>query len=330
MSYNKTMVFTATSGTILLVAFFVACGTKSNASNNAPLATPVANTASQPEDEAPTPEKTGGFDGKRAHAHVAKQVAFGPRPSGSPAITQLQQYIQSELASYGCKVDTDQFSADTPVGRLPMKNIVARIPGEKPGIILLATHYDTLLSPNFVGADDAGSSTGLMLELARLLCPKPQRYAVWITFFDGEEAMKQWSDTDSRYGSRQMAAKMAMSGDLRKIKAFLLADIVGTRPPRFKRESDSTKWLVDLVWGEAKRLGYGNVFLDESLEVSDDHDPFLKRGVPCVDVIDLENYPGGNLYYWHTPEDTLDKVSAKSLAITGHVFVESLKQLQAK
>jgi Zn-dependent M28 family amino/carboxypeptidase len=169
-----------------------------------------------------------------------------------------------------------------------------------------------------------------MLELARLLCSQHGSYQVWITFFDGEEAMKEWSDTDSRYGSRQMAAKMAMSGDLAKIKAFLLADIVGTRPPRFKRESDSTKWLVDLVWGVAKRLGYGDVFLDESLEVSDDHDPFLKRKVPSVDVIDLENYPGGNLYYWHTPEDTLDKVSPKSLAITGHVFLESVKQLQSK
>ena len=281
-------------------------------------------------DDAPPAEKTGGFDGKRAYAQVAKQVGFGPRPSGSPAIAQLQEYIQNELTSYGCKVDVDSFSADTPAGRLPMKNIVAKIPGDKPGIILLATHYDTKLMPNFVGADDAGSSTGVMLELARLLCPKRGGYQVWITFFDGEEAMKEWSDTDSRYGSGQMAAKMAISGDLRKVKALLLADIVGTRPPRFKRESDSTKWLVDLVWGVAKKLGYGNVFLDESLEVSDDHDPFLKRNIPCVDVIDLENYPGGNLYYWHTPQDTLDKISAKSLAITGHVFLESVKQLQSK
>jgi len=211
-----------------------------------------------------------------------------------------------------------------------MKNIVAKIPGEKPGIIMLATHYDTVLVPNFVGADDAGSSTGVMLELARLLCSKHDRYAVWITFFDGEEAMKQWSDIDSRYGSRQMAAKLAISGDLPKVKALMLADIVGTRPPRFKRDDDSTKWLVDLVWGIAKKLGYGDVFLDQSLSVQDDHNPFAKRNVPVVDVIDLENYSGGNLYYWHTPQDTLDKVSPRSLAITGHVFLESLTQLQSK
>ena len=315
--------------TLVLCAAVVA-GCKAKADGGAASVGTTAPTAQQAGDEAPPAQQTGGFDGKRAFALVAKQVGFGPRPSGSAAIGQLQEYIQSELTSYGCKVDVDLFSADTPAGRLPMKNIVAKIPGDKPGIIMLATHYDTALLPNFVGADDGGSSTGVMLELARLLCSKHGAYQVWITFFDGEEAMKHWSDTDSRYGSRQMAAKLAMSGDLPKIKAFLLADIVGTHTPHFKREADSTKWLVDLVWDVAKKLGYGNIFLDQSLEVADDHDPFLKRKVPAVDVIDLENYPGGNLYYWHTPEDTLDKVSAKSLAITGHVFLESVKQLQTK
>jgi hypothetical protein len=318
---------------LLCVLAFVGCGEKSDSAPTVNAAVPSpATRASVPSsaDDAPPAEKSGGFEGTRAFAQVAKQVGFGPRPSGSEAIGKLQEYIQSELASYGCKVDTDSFTADTPVGRLPMKNIVAKIPGGKPGIIMLATHYDTKLMKDFVGADDAGSSTGVMLEVARLLCGKPSTYQVWITFFDGEEAMKEWSDTDSRYGSRQMAAKMAMSGDIPKVKAFLLADIVGTRPPRFKRETDSTKWLVDMVWGTAKKLGYGDVFLDQTLEVSDDHDPFLKRKVPCVDVIDLENYPGGNLYYWHTPEDTLDKISAKSLAVTGHVFLESVKELQSK
>jgi len=315
---------------IAFVLVVSGCSTKADSSLAPPFRSAVAVTPQSDDDAAPPAEKTGGFDGKRAFNHVAKQVGFGPRPSGSPAIAQLQQYLQSELTSYGCKVDSDDFHAETPVGRLAMKNIVAKIPGEKPGIIVLATHYDTKLMPNFVGADDAGSSTGVMLELARLLCSKRDRYNVWITFFDGEEAMKDWSDTDSRYGSRQMAAKLAIGGDLPKVKAFMLADIVGTRPPRFKRDDNSTKWLVDLVWRAAKKLGYGDVFLDQSLPVEDDHNPFAKRNVPVVDVIDLENYPNGNLYYWHTPQDTLDKVSPRSLAITGHVFLESLKQLQSK
>jgi Zn-dependent M28 family amino/carboxypeptidase len=288
----------------------------------------VASTPPRTADDAPPPESTGGFDGKRAFAHVAKQVSFGPRPSGSQAILETQDYLQSELKSYGCTVETDSFTADTPIGRLPMKNILVKIPGDKPGAILLGTHYDTKRLENFVGADDGGSSTGVMLELARLLCTLHGRYNVWIVFFDGEEAMKEWSDTDSRYGSRQMAARLANSGDISKIRAFLLADIVGTRTPHFNRESDSTKWLTDLVWGVAKKLGYANTFVDQSEQVSDDHDSFLKRNVPSVDVIDLDRV--NDVPYWHTPQDTLDKISAKTLAIVGHVFLESVKQLQAK
>jgi glutaminyl-peptide cyclotransferase len=284
-----------------------------------------------PADEAPLPDKTGGFDGKRAFAHVAKQVSFGPRPAGSPAIAQTQDYLLAELKSYGCTADVDTFSSDTPAGRIPMKNILVKIPGERPGVILLGTHYDTKRLENFVGADDAGSSTGVMLELARNLCSQHGRYGVWIAFFDGEEAVRpEWQDPDNCYGSRQMAARFANSGDVTKIKAFLLADIVGTRTPHFKRETYSTKALVDLVWGVAKKLGYGNIFVDESSAVEDDHQSFLKRHVPSVDVIDLDNGPGGDVYYWHTPQDSLDKISPKTLAVVGHVFLESVKQLQAK
>src|SRR6266700_4790537 len=220
-----------------------ASGNESNGTaSQPPFMSAVASTPPQAADDAPPPEKTGGFDGKRAFAHVAKQVSFGPRPSGSQAILKMQDYLQSELKSYGCNAETDAFTADTPVGRLPMKNILVKIPGQKPGVILLGTHYDTKKLDNFVGADDGGSSTGVMLELARLLCNQRGRYAVWIAFFDAEEAVKDWSETDSRYGSRQMAARLAISGDISKIRAFLLADIVGTRTPHFKRESSSTKW----------------------------------------------------------------------------------------
>ena len=291
-----------------------------------PFMSALASKPPQTSDDTPPPEKTGGFDGKRTYTLVAKQVAFGPRPSGSPAMAKLQDFLQSELKSYGCTVETDAFTADTPVGRLPMKNFLVKIPGTKPGVILLGTHYDTLLKNNFVGADDGGSSTALMLELARLLCPQHGKYPVWIAFFDGEEAMKQWSDTDSRYGSREMAARLSISGDLKKIRAFLLADIVGGRNARIPRESSSTPALIDLVWNTAHKLGYSALFRDELTEAQDDHDSFMKRGVPAVDVIaDFINNG-----YWHTAEDNMDKISAKTLAIVGHVFLESLKQLQSR
>jgi glutaminyl-peptide cyclotransferase len=301
----------------------------SSSAGAAPFMSTLASAPPRSADEAPPPESTGGFDGSKAFAHVAKQVSFGPRPSGSQALAHLQDYLQSELRSYGCSVEIDSFGADTPVGRLSMKNILVKIPGEKPGIILLGTHYDTLLMDNFVGADDAGSSTAVMLELARLLCSQRGKYAVWIAFFDGEEAMKQWSDTDSRYGSRQMAARFANSGDIKKIRAFLLADIVGGRTPHFLRETTSTPTLTDLVWGAAAKLGYSSIFVnDETSAIEDDHDSFLRRNVPSMDVIDLDRV--NDVPYWHTPQDTLDKISAKTLAIVGHVFLESVNQLQAK
>ena len=290
----------------------------------------VAGNAPSPADEAPAPEKTDGFDGKRAYEQVAKQVSFGPRPAGSAALAKLQDYLQAELKSYGCTVETDSFSADTPAGRLPMKNILLKISGEKPGIILLGTHYDTKRLDDFVGADDSGSSTGVMLEIARVLCAQKQmqKYAVWIAFFDGEEAVnKQWVDPDNRYGSRQMAAQFAASGDLKKIKVFLLADIVGSRKLELKREENSTKSDANLVWKTGQRLGYKDVFVEEEvLAISDDHLSFSSRGVPVVDLIDM-NTTGD---YWHTPQDTLDKISPKSLAIVGHTLLETIKEFQQK
>jgi glutaminyl-peptide cyclotransferase len=281
-------------------------------------------------EDAPAPDTTGGFDGKRAFEHVAKQVGFGPRPSGSQALGQTQEYILTQLKSDGCTTEVDAFSADTPIGRLPMENILVKIPGDDASIILLGTHYDSLLRKDitFVGADDSASSTAVMLELARLLCGKHAKHAVWIAFFDGEEAMKAWSETDSRYGSRQMAARFAASGDISKIKGFLLADMVGSRSLHFARESTSTPALVDLMWATAARLGYSEIFLDASSTTEDDHDSFLKRRVPSMDVIDFDR--AQDVPFWHTAEDTLDKISARSLAISGHVFLETLNELQKK
>ena len=288
---------------------------------------PVPATAPQVPVDALPPEKTGGFDGALAYNHVAKLVSFGPRPSGSQAILLAQDYITSQLSSFGCTVDTDAFSSDTPVGRLPMKNIVAKIPGERQGIILLGTHYDTKRLDNFVGADDGGSSTGLMLEMARRMCEQRPRYSIWIAFFDGEEAVRQqWQDPDNRYGSRQMAAKMAASGDLKKIHAMILTDLVGGKNLLLEREQYSTVEFVDLIWKTAKRLGYGAIFVDQVMPVDDDHLSFLQRGVPSADIIDLVN----SAAYWHTPQDTMDKISAKSLGLVGHVILESVKELQMR
>jgi glutaminyl-peptide cyclotransferase len=302
--------------------------TASAPSANASASATAPATAPATADDALPASQTGGFDGARAFQEVAKLVSFGPHPSGSDGIRQAQQYIKAELKSNGCAFEEDNFHTPTPIGEMAMENIIAKVPGTGSGIILLLTHYDTKRLDNFVGAEDSGSSTGVMLEMARLLCVPQSKdpNAVWIAFLDGEEAMVDWTDTDSVYGSRELAARLAISGDLKRVKAVILADMIGQKDLEIPRETGSTRWLTDLVWSTATRLGYGKVFVTRDSPVEDDHQPFLKRGVPAVDLIDLDGYQA----YWHTPQDTLDKISARNLGIVGHVVLASVAELQKK
>ena len=312
---------TRSSIAALFLLSVLAAGCASGTEKAAPA--PPVQAASVASDALPA-ESTGGFDGARAFAHVEKLVAIGSRQSGSPGIRLAQDYIRTQLKLFGCSVEEDTFESSTPVGRIPMKNIVAKIPGASPNVVLLLTHYDTLRKADFVGANDSGSSTGLMLEMARQLCGKKGVVSVWIAFLDGEEALVEWTDLDSTYGSRQMSTRLSLSNELKSVKAVILADMIGDRDLAIKRESQSTTWLTDLVWKTAKRLGYEKHFVSETQSISDDHIPFLKRGVPAVDLIDYDYPP------WHTPGDTLDKVSARSLGVVGHVILESVKELEKK
>jgi glutaminyl-peptide cyclotransferase len=283
------------------------------------------------------PPATGGFDGAQAYEHVRQLVEIGPRPPGSEGIHRAQAYVIGQLNSFGCQVEEHDFHGSTPFGDIAMKNIVAKIPGTGSDIVLYTTHYDTLRMANFVGAGDGGSGTGTMLELARLFCGGKGKITtnVWIVFFDGEEAQGQWTDrnsvqwtnTNSTYGSREMAASMALSGDLEHVKAMILADLVGPSNLKIKRDTNSTRWLTDLIWASAMRLGYGHVFVNQSTTVSgDDHLSFIRRGIPASDIIDFDIQST----YWHTPQDTLDKVDPRSLAIVGRVFIETLPALEKK
>jgi Zn-dependent M28 family amino/carboxypeptidase len=313
----------------------IACGgstqpTAASSSANAPGAS-SAPQAIQPSEMAPPADKTGGFDGAKAYDHVAKIVGFGPRPPASDGIHRTQDYILSQLKSSGCEVDQDDFHASTPVGDVAMKNIIAKAPGTGQGIILLLTHYDSLSSvKDFVGAEDSASSTGMMLELARQLCATKGPNAVWMAFLDGEEAFVDWNkDDDHTYGSRELAARMALSGDLKRVKAVILTDMIGQFGLQIPKEESSTNWLADLVWKTADRLGYKDVFVNREVgAISDDHDPLLARGIPSVDIIDLNDYISEG--YWHTSQDSLDKVSPRSVAIVGYVILESVGELQKK
>jgi glutaminyl-peptide cyclotransferase len=334
-----------TSKLHLLCAAFVLSLAASCSGSSQPAAAPATSSASaaapeqqtalpslqvKPAESAPPADRTGGFDGEKAYEQVAKIVSFGPRPPDSPAIHQVQDYLIAQLKSSGCEIDTDDFHASTPIGSVAMKNIIAKAPGTGQGIILLLTHYDTLSSvKNFVGAEDSASSTGLMLELARQLCTKKGPNAVWFAFVDGEESFVDWNkDNDHTYGSRELAARMGLSGELKRVKAVILADMIGQYKLRIPRQSNSTKWLVDLVWKTAARLGYSDIFVSSEVQTSDDHDSFLDRKVPAIDVIDLDDFITAGT--WHTEKDTMDQISPRSIAIVGHVLLESVAELQTK
>ena len=267
------------------------------------------------------------FDSGRAYEHLRRQVAFGPRPAGSPALAQTRQYITSELKSIGISFREDAFDGLTPVGPIRMVNIIATIPGRRTDRIALATHYDTKREQRFriVGASDGASSTAAVLELGRVLKSRQNDYTLELIFFDGEEAVIEWAGTDNTYGSRHYVQAAQKAGTLASLKALVLLDMIGDRNLNIRRESTSTRWLNDIIWASARKLGYTREFLDEDFTIGgDDHFPFLLAGVPAVDIIDFD-YPA-----WHTAQDDLDRVGARSLQVVGDVVLDALPQIERR
>ena len=304
---------------LLIMTAFAACN-RSNSTASASEPVPQAAAAAMPAD-ASLPR----VDGQRALQYTREVVAFGPRYVGSPGHAQTEAYLRKELG--GDNLLEDTFTASTPAGSLRMTNFIARFPGKKDGLIVVTGHYDTLYRrKDFVGANDGGSSTGLLLELARQLHgQKLDGYSVWLVWFDGEEAIREWSPSDSLYGSRHLAAKWAKDGTLKKIQAFLLLDMIGDRDLNIERDGNSTPWLQDVVYKAAANLGSQAHFFGRQNQIEDDHLPFARAGVPVADLIDF-NY-GSDNSYWHTPQDTLDKISPQSLEIVGSVVLETIQLL---
>ncbi len=272
------------------------------------------------------------FDAQRAFENLKRLVEFGPRPSGSNQLAQARQWVLGQLRQTGAEIEEDRFVASTPIGELPMSNLIVKIPGTKPGIVIVAGHYDTARIPgvDFLGANDGGSSAAVVMELARAAAARKYPFTLWLVLFDGEEAAQQWSDSDSLYGSRHLAARLSDSGELGRVKAMILVDMVGDAKLKIYRDSNSTAWLNDLVFDAAQRLGYSKVFLNQEQGYVDDHMPFVNAGVAAVDLL-------GNVgpasqsssfgAYWHSAQDTVGHCSAASLAIVGRVVLASLDAL---
>jgi glutaminyl-peptide cyclotransferase len=271
------------------------------------------------------------FNSARAMQYVKEIVALGPRPIGSANHKKVEDYIHAHLK--GDDVEDDVFTITATEGKFPVHNIVAKFPGTRDGIIVIASHYDTnwpLKDTSYIGANDGASSSALLLEIANQLRGKKlDGYSVWLLWDDAEESMRlPWYDPEALYGVRHLAQKWQDDGTIKKIKAFILEDMIGDADLDIERDQNSTPWLEDLVYQAAKQLGYQSHFFAREIPMDDDHMPFVEHGVPSADLIDFSY--GYNNVFWHTTQDTVDKLSPKSLEIVGMVTLETVQMLGKK
>lgn len=264
--------------------------------------------------------------------HVEKLVNMGPRPAGSPPLMKAATYIASQLEEAGMKTEDQVFIASSPRGPVQLRNVIGKTPRSRGGqgqVIIVASHYDTKYLPDikFVGANDGGSSSGVLLELARCASAQPD---VWFVFFDYEEAVKEYSETDGLMGSKFFVEQLKANGRLDWIKAVIVLDMVGDANLKINIPPNSTGHLVESVFTAARDVGARDYFALGKGDILDDHVPFLRVGIPAVDLIDFE--PGrspSTLDYWHTERDTLDKLRPRSLEIVGQTTLRLLHKLRS-
>jgi Zn-dependent M28 family amino/carboxypeptidase len=270
------------------------------------------------------------FHGVAALADTRHAVSFGERPAGSPANVKLRDWIEAELKASGAQVSLDSFSGRTPDGPVAMANVIAKFPGTSGKAIAVTGHFDTkkIAGVHFLGANDAGSSTGFLLEFARAMAKTKHRDDIVLVFFDGEEAVGEWTDTDSCYGSRHLAAKWLADGFLGHLKALINVDMIGDKELDILNDANSSAMLRAMTWKAAAKLGDAKYFRQDTGAIDDDHHPFAEVGVNVLDLIDFDYGP--NMAYWHTAKDTMDKLSAQSLQIVGDVVLEVVRQLDER
>lgn len=278
----------------------------------------------------------GKFSGQAAYDLTKQFLSAAPhRWVGSPDHAKAEEFIKSHFTAESAKgnFETDSFTASTPAGMLAMKNFIVKYPGKKDGIIVIASHYETnypLRNIDFVGANDGAATSALLMELGNYLrAHPPEGYSVWLVFDDGEEAIQSWSARDSLYGTRHLAAKWSQDGTLQKMKAFIITDMIGDKDLDIDRDANSTPWLLDLLAQAAKNTGHSAYVFKDETAAEDDHLPFKQRGVPVLDMIDFHYGPPtqqqGEGAYHHSAQDTLDKISAHSLQVSGDLLVEMIK-----
>lgn len=281
------------------------------------------------------------FDAKQCYAYTAQIVGFGERQVGQIGHKKTEDLIKQVLTKDGGKIDTDDFTASTPRGQKAVHNIIGKFnvstdPNQP--IFILGGHYDTLIKPGFVGANDGGSSTAILLSFADALANHKTKMQIWLVWTDLEEAVNDTftAEDPGLYGSRHFAEKLKASGLVPRVKGFFLLDMIGDKDLGVARETAaSTAWLQDFIAQAAKELGYSQYFFQYESGIIDDHKSFADVGIPSVDVVDAEYGRMGPQFdsmgeFHHRNTDTMDKVSQKSLEIVGRTVLRTVELLDAR
>ena len=299
--------------------------------------------ASIPAISAAAPAQAHAVSGAHVLELTRQYLAAAPhRALGTPGHAAAEKFIREHFGPEAAKGNfvADSFSAHTPAGQLPMTNFIVKFPAanaaRRDSVIVLASHYETnypLQNINFVGANDGACTSALLIALGEYFrAHPPQNASVWLLFTDGEEAVQQWSASDSLYGSRHLAAKWSADGTITHIKAFLLADMIGYKDLNIDKDMNSTPWLLDLLAKAARETGHASAVFRNTTQVEDDHLPFKVRGVPVLDIIDLDygpptqEHPEGGFH--HTDKDTIDKLSAGALQTSADLFLQMVRLVE--
>ena len=289
----------------------------------------------------PAVAQPGPVSGQAVYALTQQFVNAAPkRFNGSPGHLAAENFIKDHFKPEAAKgnFETDSFTASTPAGSQAMRNYIVKFPGKKPGIIVLASHYETnypLKDINFVGANDGACTSSLLIAIGEYFrAHPPEGYSIWLVFDDGEEAVKEWTGNDNLYGTRHLAAKWYGDGTLKKVKALMVADMIGDKDLNIDRDDMSTPWLEEMLAVAARNTGHSaNVFKNDVHGLGDDHIPFRQRDVPVLDLIDIDygphtrELPDG---YHHTEFDTMDKISAKSLQVSADLLMEMIRLINQR
>ncbi len=270
------------------------------------------------------------FSGEEAMAECESFVRLGPKSAGTKESRQAAEYIRDRLKAFGLKPWVDEFEDPVPGGTGVFRNVTAVLPGGSGEILILAAHYDTRVgvSETFAGANDSGSGVGLLLALAQVLSGIYPGSApeLRFLFLDGEECRREYGPADGLHGSRHAVRQLQKAGEVRKVRAMILVDMVGDRDLTVTIPRNGTSALIRQVLNAAADEGVRASFGIHPGVILDDHQPFLDVGIPAVDVIDFQygSSPGAN-DYWHTDEDTMEKLDAKSLGKVGRVLLRLIQ-----